>query len=387
MFANYRYNWKKGNKKLFRKLYIFPLFKKCTTHKHFSHIRVCLPKFAIKKLEPGEYRLAKLLCKKLHKQGYQTDLQTLAFFAVSKKQHAYKCIKKFISYCESEQNKASRDGILDYVSSGHFVGIGEQADGMMVLELFAKQVNMHKCCVHSLINVIITNIFQHLTYEATKKGLIIVIDNLGYNLRLWHDRKFFYIFKILECVFHFEAIVNVDTSRRFSNLFIGFLNSVELADVGYMVRRSDNLRVNIFQRAVWSEVVWGGKQLPMLRAKFPHIKLSKQFGGSNEHLLKLFSAQEGLSKSLLEFRIGDLTAHEFKDESKKRGSRLKSTQVRSTTPTNNVKNYIYSECAALSDISTYKAPTVPKVPSIELSSIPEFHSGEIEDSSSSSSSV
>ena len=363
------------------------LCSKNAQHINTLLIFVYVPKFAITKLELAKFRMVQLLCKKLYKKGYQTDLQTLSLFVISKKKHAYSCIKRFISYCEDVQNKASNDGILDYISSGHFVGIGKQADGMIVLELCSKQVNMHKCCVYSLINVLLTNIFHHLTYEATKKGLIIVIDNLGYNLRLWHDRKFFYIFKILECVFHFEAIVNVDTSRRFSNLFIGFLNSVELADVGYMVLRSDNLRVNIFQRAVWSEVVWGGKQLPMLRAKFPHIKLSKQFGGSNEHLLKLFSAQEGLSKSLLEFRIGDLTTHEFKDESKKRGSRLKSTQVRSTTPTNKVKNYIYSECTALSDISTYKAPTVPKVPSIELSSIPEFHSGDIEDSSSSSSSV
>ena len=385
MFANYRYHWKKGNKKLLKKIAIFPLLKTCTINNHLTHISVCLPKFDIKKLEPQEFKKAQLLCKKLYKQGYQTDLQTLSLFALLKKKSAYPCIKRFISYCENMQNRASNHGILDYISSGHFVGIGKQLDGMMVLELFSKQLDMQKCCVYSLINVLLTNIFQHLTYEATKKGLIVVIDNLGFNLRLWHDRKFFYVFKVLGCIFDFAAIVNVDTSKRFANLFRGFFKSVKLTDVQYMVRRSDNLRGNIFRQAVWSEVVWGGKQLPLFQKIFPNIMLSKQFGGSNVHLLKLYTAKESMLKSFLKFRKGDLINHEYEDESKNGGSCMTSSQLCGTPPLKNVNNYIDCESKAICDNSSVMANIsrmVPIVPSIELSIIPELYSVKSENSSS-----
>ena len=231
----------------------------------------------------------------------------------------------------------SNDGIIDYISSGHFLGIGHQADGMMVVELFSKQMNMHKCCVYSSINVIITNIFNQLTYEATKQGLFVTFDNLGYNIRLWHDRKLFYVFKVLGCVFDFAAIVYVDTSRRFSSLFSGFLESLKLANVGHMVRRSDTLRANIFQQAVWSKVVWGGKQLPILRVKFPNLKFSKQFGGNNGHLLKLFTAKEILQKSMLKSSKEDFITHEYKYASE---STKKYLQVYAILPLNNIKNHI-----------------------------------------------
>ena len=88
MFTNYRYNWKKRNKHSFEKLTVCHLPKRCKTQKHLTHISVCLPKFNIKKLEPRELRISQLLCQKLHKQGYQTDLQTLSLFALSKKKLA-----------------------------------------------------------------------------------------------------------------------------------------------------------------------------------------------------------------------------------------------------------------------------------------------------------
>ena len=88
MFTNYRYNWKKHNKKIFRKLTVCHLPKKCKTQKYITHISVCLPKFNVKKLEPKELRISQLLCKKLYKQGYQTDLKTLSLFALSKKKLA-----------------------------------------------------------------------------------------------------------------------------------------------------------------------------------------------------------------------------------------------------------------------------------------------------------
>lgn len=282
------------------------------------------------------------------------------------------------------QNKASKDGIIDYILSGHFLGIGKQADGMLVVELFSKQINMHKCCVYSFINVLITNIFRHLTYEATKKGLIVVIDNLGYNLRLWHDSKLFYAFKVLSCIFDFAAIVYVDTPRRFKSLFSGFLDSVNLAHVGYMVRRSDALRANIFQQAVWSENIWGRKQLPILRAKFPSLTFSKQFGGSNEHLLELFTAKESLLKRLLKFSKGDLINQEYEDDS---GSTTKSLQVCAISPSNNVKNYCDNKSRDFSDIPRKIERMVSMIPVIEFFSIPEFHTIGGEDFSRSSSSV
>ena len=262
------------------------------------------------------------------------------------------------------------------------MGIGKQADGMMVVELFSKQINMHKCCVYSFINVVITNIFRHLTYEATKKGLIVVIDNFGYNLRLWHDRKLFYAFTVLNCIFDFAAIVYVDTSWRFSSLFSGFLDSVELANVGYMVRRSDALRANIFQRAVWSEVVWGGKQFPLLREKFPGLKFSKQFGGSNEHLLKLFTTKESLLKSLLKFSKGDLITLDYKD-----GSAMKSLQVSAISPSNNVKNFIDKKSRDVCDISRKIERMISILQVIELFIVPEFQSVNGDDFSRSSSKV
>ena len=371
MFTNYRYNWKKRNNKILRKLTVFHFPKKSKTQKYLTHISVCLPKFNIKKLEPRELRITQLLSEKLYKQGYQTDLRTLSLFALSKKKHAYTCFKKFISYSKIIQNKASKDGILHYISSGHFLGIGKQADGMMVVELVSKQIDMHKCCVYSFINVVITNIFRHLTYKATKKGLIIVIDNLGYNLRLWHDCKLFYAFKVLSCIFDFAAIVYVDTVKRFSSLFGGLLDSVELANVGYMVRRSNSLRSNMFQQAVWSEAVWGLKQLPLLRAKFPNIKFSKHFGGSNDHLLKLFTAKESLLKALLKFSKGDLMTPEYKDDS---GSTMKSLHLCVICPSNNVKNYIDKKTKDMCSISRKIERIVSLVPAIELFTIPEFHS-------------
>ena len=88
MFTNYRYNWKKRNKKIFRKLTVFHLPKKMKTQKYLTHISVCLPKFTITKIEPREMRKTQLLSKKLYKQGYQTDLQTLSLFTISKKKRA-----------------------------------------------------------------------------------------------------------------------------------------------------------------------------------------------------------------------------------------------------------------------------------------------------------
>ena len=381
MFANYRYNLKKDNRKVLRKIVVFPpLNNKYKQHKDLTYIISCLPKFDIEKFEPKESRRAHLIYKKLYKHGYQVDLQALSLFALSKKKRANKCIKRFISYCENTQNKTSSDGIHDYQSSGHLVGIGKQADGMMVLELFSKKINMHSSCVYSLINVVMTNIFQHLTYEAVKKGLVVVMDNLGYNIRLWQDRKLFYLFKVLRCTFHFAAIVNVDTSKQFSKLFIGFLESLKLADVAYMVRRSDTQRANIFRKAVWSEAVWGGKQLPMLRAKFPNLKLSKQFGGSNKHLLKLLTAKEIMLKSLLKFRKVDLTTEEE--------SSLECSRLEAITALHKVKNdtkSIFEDHQNISNISRKIARLVFMVPSIELLSIPEVSSIEIEDYSSSSS--
>ena len=225
--------------------------------------------------------------------------------------------------------------------------------------------------MYSLINVVITNIFRHLTYEATKKGLILVIDNLGYNLRLWHDSKLFYAFTVLNCIFDFAAIIYVDTSRRFSSLFSGFLDSVELANVGHMVRRSDALRANIFQMAVWSEDVWGGKQLPLLRAKFPSLKFSKQFNGSNEHLLKLFTAQESLLKSILQVSKGDLITQENKDDS---GSTMKSLHACAISPSKYFKNCIDTKSRDICDISINIERMVAMVPMIELFSVPEFQS-------------
>lgn len=60
--------------------------------------------------------------------------------------------------------------------------------------------------MHSSINVIITNIFNQLTSEAIKQGLFVTFDNLGNNIRLWHDRKLFYVFKVLGCVFDFQQL-------------------------------------------------------------------------------------------------------------------------------------------------------------------------------------
>ena len=257
-----------------------------------------------------------------------------------------------------------------------------QADGMMVVELFSKQINMHKCCVYSFINVVITNIFRHLTYEATKKGLIIVIDHLGYNLRLWHDRKLFYAFTVLNCIFDFAAIVFVDTSWRYSPLFSGFLDSVELANVGYMVRRSDALRANIFQQAVWSEVVCGGKQLPLLRGIFPSLKFSKQFGGSNEHLLKLFTTKESLHKNLLRFGKGDLITVDYKDF-----STIKYLHVSVIAPSTYVKNGIVKKSRDNREISRNIKRMLSIVQLIELFIVPEFQSVNGDDFSRSSSLV
>ena len=375
MFTNYRYNWKKRNKKYLRKLTGFPVPKNCRTKKNLDHISVSLPKFIIEKLKPKELKTTQLLCKKLYKQGYQTDLRTLSLFVISKKKRAYKCFKNFIFYSKNIQNKMSNDGIIDYISSGHFLGIGHQADGMIVVEVFSKQMNMHKCCVYSSLNVIITNIFNQLTYEATKQGLFVTFDNLGNNIRLWHDRKLFYVFKVLGCVFDFAAIVYVDTSRRFSSLFSGFLESLKLANVGHMVRRSDTLRANIFQQAVWSKVVWGGKQLPMLRVKFPNLMFSKQFGGNNGHLLKLFTAKEILQKSMLKSSKEDLITHEYKDASE---STTKYLQVCAILPLNNIKNHIDYISEDFCDISRLER-IVPMVPVIELFSIPECNSVKVDD--------
>ena len=85
MFTNYRYNWKKRNKKYLRKLTDFPVPKNCRTKKNLDHISVSLPKFIIEKLKPKELKTTQLLCKKLYKQGYQTDLRTLSLFVISKK--------------------------------------------------------------------------------------------------------------------------------------------------------------------------------------------------------------------------------------------------------------------------------------------------------------
>ena len=153
-----------------------------------------------------------------------------------------------------------------------------------------------------------------------------------------------------------------------------------------MVRRSDTLRTNVFQQCVWSEAVWGGKQLPMLRTKFPNLKLSKQFGGSNEHLLKLFTAKESILKSLLKFRKNGLTTKTHGYEATTRESIMEFSHPWAIPFSNNAENYSNSESTDHLDICTISmnsASMVPMVPLLELSSIPEFYTEETDDISNS----
>lgn len=376
MLKNNRYYFTKSSKTCLRHIVVFPLLMK-NRNKTLVNISVRLPKLDVKKLDQKELRMAKILSEKLYKYGYYSDLETLALFVLGKDERAFTSIKKFISFCKNTYNNVSHKRIRDYIASRHFLGVGKQSDGSIVLELFSKRNNMSSCCVYSLINVILTNIFQHVTYSATKKGLTIIMDNAGYNVRLWQDRKLFCLFKLLKCTFRLRAIINVDTSKRFSQLFLGFLCFVKLADITFMVRRSDDLRANIFEKCIWSKDIWYREQLPEIYSKFPNLKLSAHFSGNNRNLLTLFTIEENVPKGLLIFRKGDLKSTKYDNNSIQFGSKADITRRTSIKDSK-----VYKDCTncesniqqIISESNTIFVCIAPMLPLIELSPISEFSS-------------
>ena len=281
MFKKYRYCRKKKDVLFFKHI---PLFVKKlkTLKKPTIFIKLPLAEFKTTKLDRKEKRNMLKIHRKLCNLGYLLDKKTISFFVAGKKTQAYRCIRKFISYYIKSDRIISEESITNVIQSQILHGIGQQFDGSLTIEMIDKHVDMRTLCINTVTHVILVSICNYITYDALKKGISFVRDLSDYRLRLWNDRKLFVATKIIHSVFPVVLIVLVDPPCHMKTIFYSLLNatSKKNSTIIYAVKRPAAFRNKLFQQ----------NRLPELQKKFPSMRISTIFGGTDDHLLKMVSA-------------------------------------------------------------------------------------------------
>ena len=87
-------------------------------------------------------------------------------------------------------------------------------------------------------------------------------------------------------------VVLVDPPFQMNIFFRSLFSTASktIADVLYMVKKPVRFQKNTFPQILWNYIVWVGKRIPDIYETFPYIRLSKIFGGNDDHLLKMVSA-------------------------------------------------------------------------------------------------
>ena len=255
-------------------------------------IQLPLPGFKIIELDRKEKRDVLKIQKKIVSFGYLLDKKTISLFGVGKNTRAYPCIRTFISYYIKNNTRISQESITNVVVSKILHGIGQQFDGSIIIEMIERHFDMRILCVHAITHVVLVNICNYITYKISKKGISFVRDLSEYRIRFWNDRKLFLSTKIIHSIFPVVMVVLVDPPFQMNRLFRSLLSktSKNLAKTLYTVKRPVVLRNRLFQQILWNDIEWVGKRLPELQKKFPFMRLSKFFGGTDVHLLKVVSA-------------------------------------------------------------------------------------------------
>lgn len=253
-------------------------------------IQLRLPKFNLTELNLREKRIVLVIQGKLRDHGYILDKKTISLFVVGKKAHAYSCIQTIIKYYKKYPT-ISEKSIIKVIESQIIYGIGQHSNGSLIVEVIERHLDMTSLSVHAIIQVMLVNISHHVSYQALKKGILFIRDLSGYRIRFWNDRKLFLSTKIIHSIFPVAMVVLVDPPFMMNGIYRTLLKSTSkcLSNNVYTVKRSSTFEQDKFKKIVWSDFVWKGKCLPELREKFPHMRLSKIFGGNNEHLLKMVS--------------------------------------------------------------------------------------------------
>ena len=166
-------------------------FRSTQAENDIYFFRIPLSMLNVSELSQNEKQAVENLRIAILKKGYTSDTETLSLFALSKKEDAARCIRKYISYCTTYANLATAEGIRNYILCGHFLGVSIQPNGVIVLEFHSQALNMNSTCVYSMVHVVLTNIFFHITYKSLRKGIAIVLNDHGFRMRLWKDRIFF----------------------------------------------------------------------------------------------------------------------------------------------------------------------------------------------------
>ena len=291
MFKKYRYHRKKKDVMFFKHMRVFRKKLK-KLKKHTLFIRLPLFCFETTKLDRMEKRNVLKIHRKLCTLGYIIDKKTISLFVVGKKTRAYPCIRIFISYYLKNTNTLSVESIENVVLSHIIHGIGQQIDGSLSIEMVERYLDMRTLCVHAITHVILVNICNYITYKILKKGISFIRDLSEYRIRFWNDRKLFLSAKLMHSIFPVVMVVLVDPPFQMKQIFRSLLSrtSKNIASILYTVKRPVALRNRLFRQNLWNDIDWVGKRLPELNEKFPYMRLSKLFGGTDDHLLTLVSA-------------------------------------------------------------------------------------------------
>ena len=288
MFKKFGYRRKKKDVLFCKKVPLFSKnLKKLKKPTIFMQLR--LPNFNVTKLDLIEKRNVLIIHRKLCYHGYILNKKTISMFVVGKKVQAYSSIRTFIKYYKNKNTTLSEESIAKVIASQIIYGIGRQRNCSLTIEVIERHLDMTALSVYAIIHVMLVNISYHISYHALKKGISFVRDLSGYRIRFWNDRKLFLSTKLIHSIFPVAMVVLVDPPFMMNGIFRTLLNatSKSLSNIVYTVKRSSTFEKNKFQKIVWSDVVWEGKCLPELRKKFPYMRLSKIFGGNNDHLLKM----------------------------------------------------------------------------------------------------
>ena len=305
MFKKYRYRRKKKDVIFFKHINLFRKKLK-KLKKPTIFIRLPLLCFETTELDRIEKRNVLKIHRKLCTLGYLLDKKTISLFVVGKKTRAYPCIRIFISYYIKNTKILSEESIEHVVLSHIIHGIGQQLDGSLIIEMIERHLDMRTLCVHAITHVILVNICNRITYKILKKGISFIRDLSQYRIRFWNDRKLFLSTKLIHSIFPVVMVVLVDPPFQMTKIFRSLLStsSKNLASILYTVKRPVASRNRLFQQILWNDIDWVGKRLPELCEKFPYMRLSKLFGGTDGHLLKVVSAVKCFVTTI-RFKIDD----------------------------------------------------------------------------------
>ena len=255
-------------------------------------IQLPLLSFNTTEMNRIEIRNVLIIHRKLCALGYLLDKKTISLFVVGKKTHAYQCIQTFLSYYIKNNKLLSEKSIINAVLSKILHAIGQQYDGSLILEMVERYLDMRTLSVHAITHTILVNICHYITYKILKKGISFIRDFSGYRIRFWNDHKLFLSTQMIHIIFPVVMVVVVDPPFQMKIILRSFLSTTSTKKVTflYAVKRHVTLESNKSQHTLWNDIELVVKRLPELDEKFPNMRLSKIFGGTDDHLLKVVSA-------------------------------------------------------------------------------------------------